>query len=61
MNILVNELPSHPCVCPFAKEYDEIRYGEVTNVTFECSITKETCDLNYDKCSGLTLLDFKEK
>ena len=62
MKVLVTEMPLSEYECPFSEEYttrvmDNNMRWKVERICYECSVTKEDCDLNCGKCSGLKVLE----
>ena len=58
MKFLVDEMPLSNYYCPFLKEtIIEDAYGRQTNVYHDCSVTKDFCDLDCGKCSGLKCIE----
>lgn len=60
MRLFVDEMPLSEYECPFSEEHlsrvlcadkNTYRYHHV--MIYECSVTKEQCDLNCGACSGL--------
>ena len=58
MRILVDEIPLTIYDCPFSKEAERYERGRYcSSIVYECSVTKELCDLNCDTCSGLKVIE----
>ena len=65
MKIFVDEMPLTEYDCPFSKEWESRVWDSTMKyrhsvMMYECSVTKENCDLNCGACSGLKVLE-KEK
>ena len=57
MKILVDEMPLCEYDCPFSKEVILDDRYERYRMYYECSITKDTCDLDCGKCSSLKCIE----